>query len=107
MRLGDPVLFNLYESLQTGDPEDCFLSLYTHAREGKLGEKKQFVSVCEMVNDRVKRELSSSITAKYGQRYSRAALDFMLLLRGYGLNSNLQYDIISAELCGPSVRHLR
>ncbi|PPQ81252.1 hypothetical protein CVT24_012134 [Panaeolus cyanescens] len=41
-RLADPVLFNITESLKTGDQLDCFLRLIKHAREGKLDNYKRF-----------------------------------------------------------------
>jgi hypothetical protein len=106
-KLADPVLFDLYESLKTGKPEDCFLQLFRQAKGGQLKTYERFLDVCEVLTDRVHRDNSGNGKLKYGIRYSRSYLDFMTVMRGYGQNSNRQYEILAAEFCGPSVRHLR
>lgn len=57
--------------------------------------------------DRIRRDTSGNSNLKYGIRYSKSYLDFMIAMRGYGLNSNRQYGILTAEFLGPSIRHLR
>lgn len=106
-KLADPVLFDISESLETGDPGDCFLRLFKLAKEGKLKKYDRFQDVCAVLEDHVRRETSGNPNLKYGIRYSENYLNFMLVLRGYGQNSNRQYDIISATFAGPSSRHLR
>lgn len=106
-KLADPVLFDLYESLKTGKPEDCFLQLFQQARGGQLKTYERFLDVCEILTDRVRRDNSGNDKLKYGIRYSRSYLDFMTVMRGYGQNLNRQYEILAAEFCGPSVHHLR
>ncbi|KAF8161385.1 hypothetical protein B0H34DRAFT_796185 [Crassisporium funariophilum] len=106
-KLADPVLFDIFESLKTGKPEDCFLQLFKQAHEGKLQNHERFLEVCEVLSDRIRRDTSGNRNLKYGMRYSKTYLDFMIAMRGYGQNSNRQYEILAAEFCGPSVRHLR
>ncbi|KAF8162013.1 hypothetical protein BJ912DRAFT_935672 [Pholiota molesta] len=106
-KLADPVLFDIFESLKTGKPEDCFLQLFKQAQEGKLQNHERFLDVCEVLSDRIRRDTSGNRNLKYGMRYSKTYLDFMIAMRGYGQNSNQQYEILAAEFCGPSVRHLR
>ncbi|KAJ3502810.1 hypothetical protein NLJ89_g8719 [Agrocybe chaxingu] len=106
-KLSDPILFDIYESLKTGKPEDCFLLLHKQAQSGQLKDFGRFLDICEVLTDRVRRDFSGNEKLKYGIRYSRSYLDFMIAMRGYGQNSNRQYEILAAELCAPSVRHLR
>ncbi|KAJ3489093.1 hypothetical protein NLJ89_g11559 [Agrocybe chaxingu] len=106
-KLSDPVLFDIYESLKTGQPEDCFLLLHKQAKNGQLKDFACFLDICEVLTDRVRRDFSENKKLKYGICYSRSYLDFMIAMRGYGQNSNRQYEILAAELCAPSVRHLR
>lgn len=77
------------------------------AQEGKLKDYERLQDICAVLQDKVTRETSDNPNAKYGIRYSRDFLDFMIVLRGYGQNSNRQYGILAAELGGPSARHLR
>ncbi|KAF8195480.1 hypothetical protein BJ912DRAFT_900722 [Pholiota molesta] len=106
-KLKDPVIFDIYNSLKSGNPEDCFLKLYQAAREGKLKGYERFTDVCEVLEDRIRRENSANPNAKYGIRYSETYLNFMIIMRGHGQNSNRQYEIYSGAFGGPSVRHLR
>lgn len=106
-KLSDPVLFDIHDSLKTGKPEDTFLRLYKSAKEGKLKNYERFTEVCNVLEDRVRRETSGNDKLKYGIRYSPNYLNFMIAMRGYGQNSNRQYEIFCAEFAGPSVRHLR
>lgn len=106
-RLADSVVFNIAESLGTGDPGDCFLRLFKFAKEGKLKNYERFQDVCTVLEDHARRETSDNPNLKYGIRYSENYLNFMLVLRGYGQNSNRQYEILSATFAGPSSRHLR
>ena len=106
-KLKDPVLFDVYESLKTGKPEDVFLRLCKQARDGHLQTFERFMDVCEVFSDRIRRDMSNNSNLKYGIRYSKSYLDFMIAMRGYGPNSNRQYSILTAEFLGPSIRHLR
>jgi len=106
-KLSDPVLFDIHESLKTGKPEDCFLRLFKQAQEGKLETYGRFLDVCEVLSDRVRRDTSGNPNLKYGMRYSKSYMDFMIAMRGYGQNSNRQYGILAAEFCAPSFRHIR
>lgn len=106
-KLSDPVLFDIHDSLKTGKPEDAFLRPYKSAKEGKLSNYERFIEVCDVLEDRVRRETSGNDKLKYGIRYSPNYLDFMIAMRGYGQNSNRQYEIFCAEFAGPSVRYLR
>lgn len=65
------------------------------------------MDVCTALSDRIVRENSPDLNKKYGIRYTKSLLDFMIIMRGYGQNSNRQYGIFSATFGGPSVRHLR
>ena len=102
-KLSDPVLFDIHDSLKTGKPEDTFLRLYKSAKEGKLKNYERFTEVCNVLEDRVRRETSGNDKLKYGIRYLPNYLNFMIAMRGYGQNSNRQYEIFCAEFAGPSV----
>jgi hypothetical protein len=106
-RLADPVLFNIYESLKTGKPEDVFLCLFKQAQEGHLQTFEWFMDICKVFSDCIHRDTSGNPNLKYGIHYSTSYLDFMIAMHGYGPNSNRQYGILMAEFLGPSVYHLR
>lgn len=106
-KLADPVLFDIYESLKSGKPEDCFLRLFKQAKEGHLKTFERFLDVCQVFSDRIHRDTSGNPKLKYGIRYSKSYLDFMIAMRGYGQNSNRQYGILAAEFLAPTFRHLR
>ncbi|KAF9034576.1 hypothetical protein BJ165DRAFT_1534007 [Panaeolus papilionaceus] len=106
-KLQDPMLFDFQKSLRMGGPEDCFLTLMKHARDGHLRSYERFREVCKVVVNRITRETSENKNLKYGIRYPESFLNFMIAMRGYGQNSNRQYEIFAAEFAGPSVRHLR
>ncbi|KAJ7679396.1 hypothetical protein DFH06DRAFT_1166490 [Mycena polygramma] len=103
----DPLIFDAFMNLERGEDLNCFLKLYKHAESGQLQDKQVFVDLCKVMADQVQRHSSTNPNAKFGIRYPRNFLNFMILVRSYGPNSARQYDLISAELCGPSPRHLR
>lgn len=107
LRLQDRMIFDVHESLKTGRPSDCFLLLAKQASSSKLMEYDRLMDVCKVVSDRVERETSGNPNAKYGIRYTKAFLDFMIVMRSRGQNSSRQYEIFAAEFAGPSSRHLR
>lgn len=106
-KLKDTVVFDALHFLQRGDNHGCFLKLYQHGITGKLKDKQVFVELCQVLADQVERNTSSNPNLKYGTRYPRNFLNFMLLARSYGPNSARQYDLMRAQLCGPSPRQLR
>ncbi|KAF9526823.1 hypothetical protein CPB83DRAFT_837122 [Crepidotus variabilis] len=106
-KLQDPVLFRLHNALKTGGPEDCFLSLFESAQCGELKSHQQFLGICDVFADRLKRENSGNSNAKFGIRYKTDYIQFMTVLRGYGQNSNRQFKIISAALFAPSSRQIK
>ncbi|TFK58275.1 hypothetical protein BDN72DRAFT_731006, partial [Pluteus cervinus] len=105
--LEDPIIFNIYQSMKSGKPEDCFLQLADQCRSGKLQSFERLREICEVVGDRIRRDSSNNPDLTFGMRYTQSYLDFMTAMRGYGPSSNTQYAILAAELCAPSVRHLR
>ncbi|TFK58820.1 hypothetical protein BDN72DRAFT_949631 [Pluteus cervinus] len=97
----------LQAKLKDRNPEDCFLRLFKSGSAGLLKNYERFVDVCEVLEDWVAREHSGNPNAKYGVRYKPNYINFMMVMRGLGQNSNRQFEIYSATFCGPSSRHLR
>ncbi|KAG6873819.1 hypothetical protein C0992_008380, partial [Termitomyces sp. T32_za158] len=106
-KLQDPVLFDLHRLLNRGQDVDCFFQLYLHAQEGNLKNMDVFHDICEVLVDKLNRELSDNPNAKYGIRYPQNFLNFMTLVRSHGSNSAQQYSLLAPQLGGPSARHLR
>lgn len=106
-KLKDPVLFYLYESLKTGKLEDVFFRLYKQPQDGHLQTFERFMDICGVLSDRIHRDTPSNSNLKYGIRYSKSYLDFMIVMHGYGPNPNRQYSILTAEFLGPCIRHLQ
>ncbi|KAJ3766604.1 hypothetical protein FB446DRAFT_757584 [Lentinula raphanica] len=105
--LSDKVLFDITESLKTGEAHDCFLRLWEHARAGNLDKHQRVVDICDALDDRVKRELSSNQKMICGIRYSQNVINFMMMMRSYGHNSHQQYSLFTSVFGGPSSRHLQ
>lgn len=107
-KLKDPLIFDAYQQLQRGNDTECFLRLFKAARDGQLKEEHQtFHELCAVFADQLKREQSANKNLKYGIRYPKNYLNFMVLVRSYGASSARQYGIITSQLGGPSPRHLR
>lgn len=107
-KLKDPLIFDAYQQLQRGNDTECFLRLFKAARDGQLKEENQtFHELCAVFADQLKREQSANKNLKYGIRYPKNYLNFMVLVRSYGASSARQYGIITSQLGGPSPRHLR
>ncbi|KNZ82349.1 hypothetical protein J132_00164 [Termitomyces sp. J132] len=63
--------------------------------------------ICNACHDVAHEEsLKHAIRKVWLRLYSGNYLDFMILMCGYGYNSNWQFEIFSAEFAGPSFRHL-
>ncbi|KAE9389323.1 hypothetical protein BT96DRAFT_960070 [Gymnopus androsaceus JB14] len=105
--IGDRVLFDLVESLKSNAPHDCFLSLWNHAREGRLDKREVVVDICASLDDRVRRESSDNPHLLRGIRYSENVINFAMLMRSYGHNSHQQYTIFTSTFGGPSSRQLQ
>ncbi|KAJ3727641.1 hypothetical protein C8R42DRAFT_620753 [Lentinula raphanica] len=105
--LSDKILFDVTESLKTGDAHDCFLRLWEHAKAGNLNEHQRVVDICDALDDRVTRELSGNPRSICGIRYSQNVINFMMMMRSYGHNSHQQYSLFTSVFGGPSSRHLQ
>ncbi|KAJ3860384.1 hypothetical protein EV359DRAFT_49199, partial [Lentinula novae-zelandiae] len=105
--LDDKILFDINDLLKTNDPHDCFLRLWSHAKEGNLGKHERVVEICASLEDRVRRESSDNPKLKYGIRYAQNVINYMMLMRGYGHNSHQQYTIFTSPFGGPSSRQLQ
>ncbi|KAJ3845783.1 hypothetical protein EV368DRAFT_70439, partial [Lentinula lateritia] len=78
----EEILFDITESLKTGNPADCFLSLHKHA-------------------------LKDNPKLLCGIRYAQTVIDFCMVMRSYGHNSHQQYTIFTSMFGGPSSRQLQ
>ena len=105
--LKDAVVFNAHIDLESRDQATTFLKLYQAAQEGKLAKHQTFTELCQVFEDRLRHECSDNGNAKFGVRYPRNYLDFMILMRSSGGNTGKQYGILTGALGGPSPRHLR
>jgi len=106
-KLKDPLVHQIHLLLEEGQHEKCFLSLYRMALEGKLDKSQTFTELCQVFEDRLRQESSDNKHMKYGIRYPQNYLNFMILMRSRGGSSAQQYAILTAQLGGPSPRHLR
>ncbi|KAJ7191248.1 hypothetical protein GGX14DRAFT_407314 [Mycena pura] len=102
--LKDPLVFNVFMSLEKDEPTACFLKLYEAARNGKLKKHETVTDLCKVVAEMLDRDGSAK---KYGMRYPARYLNFMIPMRSHGGNSSKQYGILSGEIPCPSSRHLR
>ncbi|KAJ3851678.1 hypothetical protein EV368DRAFT_83283 [Lentinula lateritia] len=105
--ISDEILFDIKESLKTGNPQDCFLSLWKHAQKGNLNKHERVVEICASLDDKVRRESSGNPKLIRGIRYTQNVIDFMMTMRSYGHNSHQQYSIFTSVFGGPSSRHLQ
>jgi hypothetical protein len=103
-KLKDPLVHKIHLLLEEGDQTKCFLSLYKAAQDGKLDQSKTFTELCQVFEDRLRRESSDNKHLKYGARYPKNYLNFM---RSRGGSTGRQYGIFTSQLGGPSPRHLR
>ncbi|KAG6895347.1 hypothetical protein C0992_001720 [Termitomyces sp. T32_za158] len=62
-KLQDPVLFEVHRLLERDQDTDCFLQLYMHAQDGNLKNLDVFRDVCEVLVDKLNRDLSSNPNA--------------------------------------------
>ncbi|EMD33086.1 hypothetical protein CERSUDRAFT_28615, partial [Gelatoporia subvermispora B] len=108
-KLQDPIVWNIWKTLEKHDSTKCFLQLYQYAVEGHLKKHQTFTDICSVLADRLRRENAAEPNSKlkYGMRYPRNYLNFMTLLRSHGQNSAQQYGILTGQLGGPSPRLLR
>jgi hypothetical protein len=106
-KLKDPLIHQIHLLLESDDHTKCFLSLYQAARDGKLDNSQTFTELCQVFEDRLRRESSENKNLKYGTRYPKHYLNFMILMRSRGGSTARQFSILTAELGGPSPRHLR
>lgn len=100
--ISDEILFDIKESLKTGNPQDCFLSLWKHAQKGNLNKHERVVEICASLDDKVRRESSGNPKLIRGIRYTQNVIDFMMTMRSYGHNSHQQYSIFTSVFGGPS-----
>lgn len=105
--LSDKILFDINESLKSGDPHDRFLRLFIHAKEGNLTKHQRVIDICESLDDRVRGEASGNPKLICGIRYSQNDIDFMMVMRSYGHNSHQQYSIFTSTFGGISSCHLQ
>jgi hypothetical protein len=106
-KLKDPLVHQIHLLLEEADHTKCFLSLYRAAQEGKLSQSQTFTELCQVFEDRLRRESSDNKKMKYGTRYPKHYLNFMILMRSRGGSTARQYSILTSELGGPTPRHLR
>ncbi|KAJ7136427.1 hypothetical protein C8R43DRAFT_1089454 [Mycena crocata] len=103
-QLKDPLVFKAFKLLQKGESTECFIQLYEACLNGELKKYETFKQLCTVLADVLGREGTDK---KYGIRYPRDYLNFMILLRSYGGQSARQYGIIAGQFPAPSSRHLR
>jgi hypothetical protein len=106
-KLADTHVFAAFEALNSDDNAKCFLGLYKAALDGNLKDQQTFQELCDVFNDRLKRKYSDDKNKKFGIRYPSNYLNFMILMRSRGGSTARQYGILTAQLGGPSPRHLR
>jgi hypothetical protein len=85
----------------------CFLSIHKAALEGKLNHSQTITNLCQVFEDKLRRDSSNDKNLKYGTRYSKNYLNFMILMRSRGESTGRQYGILTSQLGGPPPRHLR
>lgn len=105
--LEDPTLFKAFEHLEADETAVAFLELYQYALDGKLKNFETFTQICAVIQDKIRRDTSENLNAKYGIRYPAEYLNFMVLMRSYGGNSAHQYGLLTGQIPGPCSRHLR
>ncbi|KAJ7194862.1 hypothetical protein GGX14DRAFT_359779 [Mycena pura] len=103
-KLKDPLVFKSFKLLQKGESTECFIQLYDACLNGELEKHQTFKQLCGVLADVLQREGTNK---KFGVRYPKDYLNFMILLRSYGGQSARQYGIIAGEFPAPSARHLR
>ncbi|KAJ7837146.1 hypothetical protein B0H13DRAFT_1912627 [Mycena leptocephala] len=103
-QLKDPLIFKSFKLLQKGESTECFIQLYDACLKGKLKKHETFKQLCSVLSDVLEREGTNK---KFGVRYPKDYLNFMILLRSYGGQSARQYGIIAGQFPAPSARHLR
>jgi hypothetical protein len=106
-KLKDPLIHQIHLLLENKDPTTCFLSLHKAAQEGKLDGSQTFTELCQVFEDKIRRDSSGDKNLKYGTRYPQNYLNFMILMRSRGGSTGRQYGIFTSQLGGPSPRHLR
>ncbi|KAJ7812191.1 hypothetical protein B0H14DRAFT_3753374 [Mycena olivaceomarginata] len=103
-QLRDPLTFKAFKLLQKGESTECFFQLYEACLNGKLKKYETFQQLCGVLADGLEREGTNK---KFGVRYPKDYLNFMILLRSYGGQSSRQYGIIAGQFPAQSSRHLR
>lgn len=106
-KLDDPVLFSAFQAFERGKETHGFFELWKYSREGRLKGRETFTDICHVLTDHIRRSCSDNKNLKYGVRYPDNYLNFMVLMRSYGGDSNQQYGILTSQLPGPSPRHIR
>ena len=106
-RLQDPLVFQVWQTLERGNSTATFLELYKLVCEGKLKDHTVFVQLCGVLTDQLHRASSDNPHLKKGIRYPRDFLNFMTLMRSNGGQSSQQYSILTSQLGGPTARTLR
>ena len=106
-KLKDPLVFQIHLLLEDGDHTKCFLSLHKAALEGKLDRSQTFTDLWQVFEDKLRQDSSDNKNLKYGTRYSKNYLNFMILMRSRGGSTGRQYGILTSQLGGPSPCHLR
>ena len=77
------------------------------AQEGKLSQSQAFTKLCQVFEDWLCQESSDNKNMKYGTRYLKHYLNFMILMCSWGGSTAQQYGILTSELGGLTPRHLR
>ena len=76
-------------------------------QEGKLDNSRTFTELCQVFEDQLKHEASSNKNLKFGVQYPKNYLNFMILMHSRGGSSAKQYEILTSQLGGPSLWHIR
>jgi|SRR5882762_12026327 hypothetical protein len=79
-KLKDPLIHQIHLLLENSDHTKCFLSLYQAAQEGKLDNSQTFTELCQVFEDRLRRESSDNKNLKYGTHYPKHYLHLMILM---------------------------
>jgi hypothetical protein len=95
-KLKDPMVFQIHLLLEDGDHTKCFLSLHKAALEGKLDHSQTLTDLCQVFEDKLRRNSSDNKNLKYGTRYSKNYLNFMILMRSQGGSTGQQYGILTS-----------
>lgn len=105
--LATPAVMKLLSSKAMYGPVGAFLSLFQQAQQGDLDDQASFVSICDQLTDKVRRQMDPSGHAIHGIRYDQHFGNLCALMRSYGPRSGAQYDLLCGITGAISPRQMR